>query len=201
MKSGLFPEKLLNKAAELFQSGTTGHLPELPHSAEALLVLAMNMVHKSVILWVSDGQGSLELMHRDLLTLGQGRQAELLFFPPAEHDSKGKVDPDISGQRLDVLLKIAELSNDLPEDHANKYIITTTIQALMQKGLTPQILARLTAVVEAGKEYDIEDLIDQISASGYVFQPEVQEKCSAAMKGGLLDVWPPTETWPVRIEF
>jgi transcription-repair coupling factor (superfamily II helicase) len=40
-----------------------------------------------------------------------------------------------------------------------------------------------------------------LESAGYEFTPEVQSKGQASVRGGLLDVWPPSESWPYRVEF
>ena len=201
MKSDFLISKLLDHVPDLFVSGLTVVLPHMPRSAEAAMLWTMNKCLNKTIVWVSDGRHSLELMHRDMLTLGQGHDDILLFYPPSETSTKGKDDPDISGQRLEVIVKIGTAQNCKSQDGSKHYIITTSIQALMQKGIDPEALTTQTILLAIEKEFDLETLVGQLNKAGYCFNPEVQDKCTASLKGGLLDVWPPTETWPVRVEF
>ncbi len=47
----------------------------------------------------------------------------------------------------------------------------------------------------------MEQLATQLVEAGYRFEPEVLQKGQASRRGGLLDLWPPTEPWPIRVEF
>jgi len=80
-------------------------------------------------------------------------------------------------------------------------IVLTSIQALMQKTLSPHTFASHVTTLRRLKEYDVNELSTQLLQTGYAFTHEVHQKGEASLRGGILDVWPPTAAWPVRLEF
>src|SRR5262249_7546952 len=52
-----------------------------------------------------------------------------------------------------------------------------------------------------GQEIDREALTARLVASGYVRSPLVEDPGSFAVRGALLDVWPPCAERPARVEF
>jgi len=199
MKPGLIIKKLAPRLSDFFRKSRSVNIATPPLSAEAALVWALSKPDTSTVVWISNGRTSLEMMHRDMITLAPGPIDNLFFFPAMETlaDQASSGDPDISGHRLNTLLK---LKNRDPRE-PDPCIITTCIQAIMQKVLPPDELQTDTIELTTGKDMDPEEVAAVLSKTGYRFNPEVQEKCTASLKGGLLDVWPATETWPLRIEF
>jgi len=204
--------ELAKRLAQATGEGEPCHLFGLPASAEAALALASASGGRFTVV-VCDGPGTMEILHRDLLTLSaaagtQDHVGRPLYYPPWEtlptpEDSRpGRTvsfpqDPDIAGYRMQALLALARTrgARDGP------LLLATCIQALMQKTIPRRLLSRRTAVLPVGGEADPEQLARDLSDAGYVFESEVLEKPQASLRGGILDVWPPTETWPLRIEF
>ena len=79
-------------------------------------------------------------------------------------------------------------------------LIVTSVQALMQRVLSPTELARRLIRLSLADEEDPEELAELLSGSGYRFEHEVVLKGQAALRGGLLDVFTPGDE-PLRIEF
>ena len=45
------------------------------------------------------------------------------------------------------------------------------------------------------------DLIEFLEEQGYEPEAQVSQKGEIALRGGILDIFPPTSPWPVRLEF
>ena len=80
-------------------------------------------------------------------------------------------------------------------------LVVATVEALLQRTLSPQELADHTVIVEAGKPYDLEALADQLAALGYTRCDQVEGVGQFALRGGILDVYSPAQDHPARIEF
>jgi transcription-repair coupling factor (superfamily II helicase) len=52
-----------------------------------------------------------------------------------------------------------------------------------------------------GDVVDLEDLVERLVAVGYARVELVEKRGEFAVRGGILDVFPPTEEHPVRVEF
>ncbi len=169
-------------------------LADLPPSAEAFLAWCLRENGRCPILWVADGPVNLDRAGRDLRTLAPDAQAPLFSFPAMETrmDMDTPHPPEVSGARLNTLLALS--TADAP-------VIVTCVQALMQPTLPPDRLARQIRILRTGEAHPFEELPAFLEQTGYRFEPEVHEPGEAVVRGGLIDLWPPTEPWPLRIEF
>ena len=76
-----------------------------------------------------------------------------------------------------------------------------TWESLSQRTMPPEVLDRAAFCLEAGKEYDIQDLIARLSGSGYSRCGMVEGPGQFAVRGGILDIYSPAADRPVRAEF
>ncbi|MDP6490289.1 MAG: transcription-repair coupling factor [Kiritimatiellia bacterium] len=183
-----FPDDLISLAT-----------PPLPAVAEAALLWALRARFDRPLVWICDGQESLETMHQDLLGLKPKDGAPVLYLPPWSTIPSQDDPPDreIAGHRLTVLATL-DANRGAP---GNAPLIVTCIQALMPKTLSPDHLGTQTHVLACGDEIEPDALTESLVAGGYKRGHVVDEKGQVAVRGGLLDVWPLSHTWPVRIEF
>jgi transcription-repair coupling factor (superfamily II helicase) len=170
----------------------------LPGSAEAALCLALARSLGRCVALVTDGPQSLADRHQDLATLRP--DSPPLYYPPLEAAGRkvAAVDPELSGYRMRALLALQDMR--AAADGTPPAVLVTSVQALMQPCLAPQALTGGTLTMALGEERDLDAVTEQLTRLGYVFGSEVVEKGQASLKGGLLDVWPSTEPWPVRME-
>ncbi len=106
---------------------------------------------------------------------------------------------DTVGRRLGVLRRLAHPD---PSDPATGpvRVIVAPIRAVLQpvvKGLGD--LAPVS--VQQGDEVSMEDLVRRLSGAAYTRTDLVDKRGQFAVRGGILDVFPPTEEHPVRLEF
>ena len=79
--------------------------------------------------------------------------------------------------------------------------VVATVEALLQRTLSPQELEDHVVRIEAGGCYDPAALADQLAALGYTRCQQVEGVGQFALRGGILDVFSPAQSQPVRIEF
>jgi len=181
--------------ADRLRAGQVTSVESLPLSAQAYLAWGLWDAFRRPVVWVVDGPRRLDLLYQDLVTLTEGHDLGITAFPPREilPGRNGRVDPDLVGDRLKTLQRC--LQQPFPA------VIVTTVQALLQKTLSPRVFMRSTVHLKQAHEHEPEELTRMLARAGYAFEVEVHEKGQAAVRGGLLDVWPPSEPWPLRIEF
>ena len=80
-------------------------------------------------------------------------------------------------------------------------MIVTSVTALLQKTFPPGEIQSRTRVLERGGKIAPLDLIEFLEEQGYEPEAQVSQKGEIALRGGILDVFPPTSPWPVRLEF
>ena len=125
---------------------------------------------------------------------------EVLFYPagdalPYEHMSPG---PDILSQRLRVLAALWARRADPTRPPP---VIVAPIRALLQPTLAPTELADASLLVQRGTELPQEGFIQRLVALGYRVVPVVEEPGEVSRRGGIVDLWSPTDALPLRIEW
>jgi len=63
-----------------------------------------------------------------------------------------------------------------------------------------EIVRRRTVRLEVGQELDRDELVETLIRAGYARQPLVEERGELAVRGGIVDLFPPQRSHPVRIE-
>ena len=123
-----------------------------------------------------------------------------LFFPAWEIlPHEGKLPPaDVISDRLETLLA---LSPRFQTSDPRPNLIVTSVTALQQKTFPPADLNARTRRLARGERTDLLDLVEWLEAQGYEPEAQVTQKGELAMRGGIVDVFPPTSPWPVRLEF
>jgi transcription-repair coupling factor (superfamily II helicase) len=126
--------------------------------------------------------------------------ASPLFYPPWEiFPHEEKLPPaDVISDRLQTLIALAGESK---VQSPKSKIIVTSVSALLQKTFPPEEIQKRTRALKRGDKIAPLDLIDWLEEQGYEPEAQVSQKGEIALRGGILDVFPPTSPWPVRLEF
>ncbi len=184
-------EKDLRHLGEKIPAGVPCSVQSLPDSAQAYLALALREHLRLPSVWVVDSPKTLDTLYQDLTALASIDDPNLLYFPPRESAGHGRQHQ--VGDRLRTFQRCL--------DPGAPFVIATCIQALLQTTPAPAWLEQHTRTLALAQEIDPDSLTEWLAASGYQFEPEVLLKSHAARRGGLIDIWPPTEDWPIRLEF
>jgi transcription-repair coupling factor (superfamily II helicase) len=127
---------------------------------------------------------------------GQKPASPVLFYPPWDilpHEGK-LPHADTVSERLQTLVALSHASRNAP-------VIVTSVAALLQKTFTPEFLKKQTRALNLGDRISPLDLIEELEAHGYEPEAQVTQKGNIALRGGILDLWPLPNPWPVRLEF
>jgi len=122
-------------------------------------------------------------------------------FPSWETLPHERLSPrsDTVGRRLAVLRRLAHPDRDDPA-YGPLSVVLAPVRALLQPIATG--LGELVPVkLLPGDERPLEDVVDALAAAAYTRTDLVERRGEFAVRGGILDVFPPTEEHPVRIEF
>ncbi|MEU8583393.1 transcription-repair coupling factor [Streptomyces abikoensis] len=106
---------------------------------------------------------------------------------------------DTVGRRLAVLRRLAHPSGDDPAAGPVS-VVVAPIRSVLQ----PQVkgLGDLEPVaLRTGQGADLEEIVDALAAAAYARVELVEKRGEFAVRGGILDVFPPTEEHPLRVEF
>jgi transcription-repair coupling factor (superfamily II helicase) len=123
------------------------------------------------------------------------------FFYPAwdvlPHEGK-LPHADTISDRLETLVA---LSLDATRNTQHAPLVVTSVTALLQKTFPPGEIQKRTRTLARGDKINPLDLIEWLEERGYEPEAQVTQKGEIALRGGILDVWPLTSPWPVRLEF
>ncbi|GAA3422341.1 transcription-repair coupling factor [Streptosporangium vulgare] len=128
-------------------------------------------------------------------------ESTVAVFPAWETLPHERLSPrsDTVGQRLAVLRRLA---HPVEGDHSAGplHVVVAPIRALLQpivRGLGDLRPVRL----RAGDDADLDTVVHSLVENGYHRVDMVEKRGEVAVRGGLLDVFPPTEEHPLRLEF
>jgi transcription-repair coupling factor (superfamily II helicase) len=123
------------------------------------------------------------------------------FFYPAweilPHESK-LPHADVVSDRLGTLVALSDHS---PPAARRPPLVVTSVVALLQKTFRPAELERRARTLLRGGRIPPLDLIEWLEEQSYEPEAQVTQKGEIALRGGILDVWPLTSPWPLRLEF
>ncbi|WP_420120755.1 transcription-repair coupling factor [Nakamurella sp.] len=148
-----------------------------------------------------------------LLVTATGREAEaavaaigdllgderVALFPSWETLPHERLSPraDTVGRRLATLRRLAH-----PEEHPAGYpaVVVATIRSLIQP-MAPHLGEMAPITLRVGQSEDLTDLVERLIALAYGRVDMVEKRGEIAVRGGILDIFPPTADHPVRVEF
>ncbi|HEU0264919.1 MAG TPA: CarD family transcriptional regulator, partial [Geobacterales bacterium] len=162
-------------------------------SAPAFLLASMLASQSPPLLIITGDAEAAEELWREI-SFYRGGDPGLLLFPawdvtPFEHASPHA---DIVGQRLSTLhrLQLKDFS-----------AVIAPLAALTQRLLPLELIANAIENVTSGIELPRDNLLRTLVTLGYLPVPLVEDRGTFAIRGGILDLFPPDATAPVRIEF
>ncbi|GAA2306935.1 transcription-repair coupling factor [Streptomyces kunmingensis] len=126
---------------------------------------------------------------------------EVAEFPSWETLPHERLSPrsDTVGRRLAVLRRLAHPRPDDPETGPVSVVV-----APVRSVLQPQVkgLGDLEPVaLRSGQSADLGETVEALAAAAYARVELVEKRGEFAVRGGILDVFPPTEEHPLRVEF
>lgn len=119
----------------------------------------------------------------------------VFVFPAWDCLPYDRVSPnaEVSAARMAVLATLAAGFN-------KPFILLTTVSAAMQRVPAREILKSASFVAEVGRQINEKALREFFTRMGFVKAPTVAEPGDYAVRGGLIDVYPPGEMGPVRLD-
>ncbi|GAA2445601.1 transcription-repair coupling factor [Streptomyces mauvecolor] len=126
---------------------------------------------------------------------------EIVEYPSWETLPHERLSPrsDTVGRRLAVLRRLAHPSKDDPSAGPVS-VVVAPIRSVLQ----PQVkgLGDLEPVaLRIGQAADLGEIVEGLAAAAYARVELVEKRGEFAVRGGILDVFPPTEEHPLRVEF
>lgn len=124
-------------------------------------------------------------------------EAKVVAFPAWDTVPYDRVGPhaDIVARRITALAKLTLGKRKEP------LIVLSTVNAVLQR-VPPQAFIRQSLKpLAAGQRIDMGQLTQRLMLAGYTRTSSVMEPGEYAVRGGILDLFPPGRTNPVRLDF
>jgi transcription-repair coupling factor (superfamily II helicase) len=173
--------------------GRTSATLAVPEAARALVTagLAGLTQRRPVVLAVPTSTEAERLAHDLAAFLGDDR---VELFPAWETLPFERVSPGVEtmGRRLRVLWRLRD-----PERAPD--VVVASVRALVQR-LGPHVEDVEPVAVRPGMQVDRDGLVSDLVAAGYRREEMVEHRGEVAVRGSIVDVFPPTADRPVRID-
>ncbi|MBV9628890.1 MAG: transcription-repair coupling factor [Xanthobacteraceae bacterium] len=121
-----------------------------------------------------------------------------LEFPAWDCQPYDRVSPHagVVAQRMTTLSRLARLKGrDRPS------VLLTTVNAVLQRVPAKELLAAQALSASPGNVLRMDDIVRWLELNGFVRASTVRESGEYAVRGGILDLFPPGMDQPVRLDF
>jgi transcription-repair coupling factor (superfamily II helicase) len=122
----------------------------------------------------------------------------VLPFPAWDCLPYDRVSPksDTESIRLATLAALARRKKD-----TGPAIVVTTVNAILQRVPPRSAIEEASFFARVGRDVDHDKLVAFLAANGYARASTVREPGEFALRGGIIDMWPPGTTDPLRLDF
>ncbi|GAA4228102.1 transcription-repair coupling factor (superfamily II helicase) [Sagittula marina] len=165
-----------------------------PEGYDAQLVLREVARAKGPVVHIARDDKRLAAMREALAFFAP--DMPVVIFPAWDCVPYDRVSPnaDISAARMATL---AGLVHGMPE----RYVLLTTLSASMQRIPPRSTLREAAFSAQVGDRVDEEALRNFLVRMGFSQAPTVTEPGDYAIRGGIIDIFPPGDGGPVRLDF
>jgi transcription-repair coupling factor (superfamily II helicase) len=173
--------------------------------------LLRHVFPRRTIVVVTQDLKSQDSFHQDITTWLQVSESRMvrnpqtasdapLFYPAWEilpHEAK-LPHVDIVSERLETLVALTRIQTPGTKPAP---LVVASVAALLQRTFPVDELKDRTKTLTRRDRFDPLQLVEWLEKQGYEPEAQVTQKGEIALRGGILDVWPPASPWPVRLEF
>ena len=145
------------------------------------------------LLVITPDQDQAEALWQAILFFTPLAEQERVLLFPSDGIPHGDIPPwDLISQRMKALRFAAE---------GRASVIIAPIQGLQRKVPLKKALLSTLIRIEQGEEQNRERLIRAIIALGYSRVEMVEERGEMSLRGGIMDIYPVDQDYPLRLEF
>ena len=150
--------------------------------------LCTNLGKKALV--ITNDEASATKICADIENMGQ----RAVLFPAADRNfrSEQSRSRDYERRRIGVLGLITEGKAD---------VVVCSIEAAMQLTIPVNVLREKSVTLRNGCDAELEKVVASLVAAGYVRADMVEGEGHFALRGSILDFFPPDMSSPIRVEF
>jgi transcription-repair coupling factor (superfamily II helicase) len=193
--SAVLPDKALRRVIDSVDAPSLQL--EGPPAARSLVAAALASeqgADRPVLVVTATGREADELTSVLCDLIGHDAVA---LFPSWETLPHERLSPraDTVGARLSVLRRLAH-----PEESSPLKVVVATVRSIIQP-MAPGLGELAPVHLAVGEEFDFIALVERLAELAYTRVDMVEKRGEYAVRGGILDVFPPTAEHPLRVEF
>ena len=123
---------------------------------------------------------------------------EVVVLPAWDCLPYDRVSPSaaVVADRIAILSRVAKAGTETAP-----LLILTTANAMLQRNVPHEILARQQTSLSPGSQIDMDALSERLAGEGFERVSTVRERGEFAVRGGILDIFVPGADQPVRLDF
>ena len=192
------------------RGGSARSIAGVSDAAKAAALAALVADERPPVLLLTGRPARAEVLAEEIaawLGPSAGETPRVLLFPERDALPYERLAPDRETvrDRLNAVVALAEerpcvvVASALAEERP--CVVVASALALAQRTLSPDDVTRAVLDLRPGQKLAMETFLRELGRLGYAMEPLVQESGEASRRGGIVDVFPPTERAPLRVEF
>lgn len=182
--------------AQALATGSRADIAHLPRGAAAYILFRhAARTDTPLCILTPDSESARSL--RDNLNFffeGHNNPGQVLYFPPADTTPFVEMASDRRAS-MDRLSCLFHLAHEMP-----MRCIVAPIQAALRKVPPANAVRARSQLLRVSEEIDTDTLATHLAQAGYMRVPVVEDPGTFAMRGSLVDLFPPQEAYPYRVE-
>ena len=201
--------KALKRAIDELGKGASITLASVPDGFDAFVAADVARARAASGKLGKDGQGPAALVHvaRDAQRSRAFQEAlafaapslEILNFPAWDCQPYDRASPNgpVAAQRMTTLARLARTGSSAERPR----VLCTSIDALLQRTPPRSFIETESFSAAPGNSVDMNALAKWLEVNGYLRSSTVRDTGEYAVRGGILDLFPPGLPAPLRLDF
>ena len=126
-------------------------------------------------------------------------ELDLVVFPAWDCLPYDRVspNPEIVAGRIDALARLSAMD---ASQRQRPLVVLTTVNAVVQRVPSRDVIGEASSSFQIGSRVDLEDLGEFFAINGFERAGTVREPGEFAIRGGIVDIFPPGNALPVRVD-
>lgn len=174
---------------------TPFYISHVPESYMAWVLSQLTKAHHNWVHVVSS-EGELEDLKAQLQFVDP--HLEVLIFPGWDCLPYDRASPhsDIVARRIDTLSRLSKTPHP-----RHRRLVLASVSAISQRIIPQEVLTHTQLILKKGGRISYDQLLSFLNQNGYVRRETVCEWGEFAIRGGIMDIFPPGQEQPLRLDF
>lgn len=154
------------------------------------LIMGLNIHSNRQVILITEDEQKSKTIYEDIINLST---IDIEIFPRKEtffYDMEVSSDENLN-QRLKVISKLAK---------GDKFIVVASIEALLDKIIRKDIFKEMSQDIKIDSSIDLDAFSARLISSGFERTPVVEAIGQFSIRGGIIDIFTPSNNLPYRIE-